>query len=107
MELREIVNGATENGVPAPPADASPRRISPPAPKSSVQSACLYIGPAGQRCDRPAGESGFCSKHHIAQPGEEVSNRVRAKRAAVVIGLLAALWPVIADLIREFIRLFR
>jgi len=76
-------------------------------PKSTVESPCLYIGPSGQRCNRPAGASGFCSKHQLAPAGESDSNAATVKRAAAVIAVLAALWPFIADLIREIIRLFR
>lgn len=76
-------------------------------PKSTVQSPCLYIGPAGERCGRIAGLSGFCPKHQLAAPSESTSNAVTVKRAAAILGVLAALWPVIADLIRELIRLLR
>jgi hypothetical protein len=76
-------------------------------PKSTVQSPCLYIGPAGERCSRTAGPSGFCAKHQLTAPSESTSKAVNVKRAAAVLGVLAALWPFIADLIREIIRLLR
>jgi hypothetical protein len=139
MELRQIVNAATENAAPAAPDDVFSQRITSPAPispddfssrisspspisadtfsprsssqslklsTSTVQGTCLYIGPAGQRCNRAAGASGFCSKHQL-NPSGEVSKSAAIKRAAAISGVLAALWPFIADLIREILRHFR
>jgi len=67
---------------------------------------CLYLGPAGQRCDRRAVEGSFCLRH---QP-DAISEALRTqfpRRALAVIGVLAVLWPVLADLIRELMRFFR
>ncbi len=69
---------------------------------------CLYLGPAGQRCSRRAVEGGFCARH---QPGSSqlagLSVPQISKRAVAFFGLLAVLWPVLADLVRELIRLLR
>jgi hypothetical protein len=76
------------------------------APSPGDQGPCLYLGPAGQRCDRRAIEGGFCSRH---QPGgaRALSVQQVSRRALGVVGLLAVLWPVLADLIRELVRLLR
>ena len=67
---------------------------------------CLYLGPSGQRCSRRAMEGGFCARH---QPGagqfQGLSIPQVSRRGAAVIGLLAVLWPVLADIVRELIRL--
>jgi hypothetical protein len=63
---------------------------------------CLYLGPNGQRCSEPALVGGFCSKH---QPGAaKVARRVLPRVVGAGIGILAAMWPVLADLLREVIR---
>lgn len=63
---------------------------------------CLYFGPSGQRCDRPALEGGFCSKHDPNVVAHKVS--VPARVAAASLGILGVLWPYVADLAREIIR---
>jgi len=69
---------------------------------------CLYLGRAGQRCDRRAVEGGFCARH---QPGagqfQGLSIPQVTRRGVALIGLLAVLWPVLADIVRELIRLLR
>ena len=75
-------------------------------PAIGDQGPCLYFGPSGQRCDRRAIEGGFCSRH---QPGggQTLSVPQISRRTVGVVGLLAVLWPVLADLIRELIRFLR
>jgi Family of unknown function (DUF5763) len=79
-------------------------------PNPAVQTPCLYIGPCGQRCNRPARPDGFCAKHKL-NPGlsqsEEVSDSALIKRAVAVIGVLIALWPLIAELVREILHHLR
>jgi hypothetical protein len=77
-------------------------------PVVTNQGPCLYLGPSGQRCSRRAIDGSFCARH---QP---LGSRTRAltpgrvsRRAAAGVGVLAVLWPVLADLIRELLRLFR
>lgn len=86
---------------------------------SSDQGPCLYFGPQGQRCDRRAVANGFCRRHlpaqldqsarfgaaAPAQPGAASrDSKPFARVIAVGIAIFAALWPVIADLLREIIR---
>ena len=57
------------------------------------QGPCLYLGPAGQRCDRPW-LRGFCARH---QPGAGRPLRQEFSRVvAAGIGIMAAMWPVLA-----------
>ena len=69
---------------------------------------CLYLGSSGQRCNRRAVEGGFCARH---QPGADrlqgLSIPQITRRGVALIGLLAVLWPVLADIVRELIRLLR
>jgi hypothetical protein len=108
---------------------------------SGDQGPCLYFGPQGQRCDRPAIANGFCARHlpaqlnqsarfastsplqtsvaspssrpyaGVASPGfkhygglPSPGTKPFARIIAVGIAIFAALWPVIADLLREIIR---
>jgi hypothetical protein len=86
---------------------------------SGDQGPCLYFGPQGQRCDRRAAASGFCRRHlpaqlnqsarfgtaSPAQPGiASRESKPYARVIAVGIAIFAALWPVIADLLREIFR---
>lgn len=122
MELSQLVNAGSDErdfrhpnaalrDSVAPEADGpDPVRVSfaPAGLSPAVKTPCLYIGPAGQRCDRPARADGFCSKHQQnASDSNEVPSSTIAKRALAVIGVIAALWPLIVDLVRELLRLLR
>lgn len=67
---------------------------------------CLYLGTAGQRCARPAQEGGFCAVH---QPEGPAGGKPGAspRRVGVIMAILALLWPILADIVRELIRIFR
>jgi hypothetical protein len=108
---------------------------------SGDQGPCLYFGPQGQRCDRPAIAYGFCARHlpahvnqsarfgptsppqtGVASPSSQPyagvpspgfkhygglplpGSKPFARIIAVGIAIFAALWPVLADLLREIIR---
>jgi len=75
------------------------------APNSDL-GPCLYFGPAGQRCDRRATEASFCARHQPGAIREALRTQV-PRRALAALGVLAVLWPVLADLVRELIRFFR
>lgn len=72
------------------------------AQPSGDRGPCLYLGPAGQRCDRPALEDGFCSVHQPGGPAGKIgpSNRTLAAIAAIA----GILWPYIADVVRLIVR---
>lgn len=74
-----------------------------------TRSACLYLGPAGERCYRPALDNGFCPSH---QPNASPTalrdrSRSRKKKAAATVGIIAAMWPLIEELLRQLFRLLR
>lgn len=93
------------HGTPTP--NLSLPEPAPPSTLTSIKTPCLYIGPAGQRCNRPALTDGFCAKHRLGSPAVDEPESTFAKRAIAIITVLVALWPVLADLIRELIRLLR
>jgi len=97
-ELGEPDSGATDS---LAESAGKPQRV-----PVDDQGPCLYLGPSGQRCDRRAAAASFCTRH---QPGasQTLSLPQLSRRSAAVIGLLAVLWPVLADLIREIMRLLR
>jgi hypothetical protein len=94
--------------------------VSPAAGKNrNDQGPCLYFGPQGQRCSRPAIGNGFCARHMPAQLGQSgklgavsyarpgaaaLGSRPLGRIIAIGIAIFAALWPVVADLLREIFR---
>lgn len=76
---------------------------------------CLYFGPRGERCTRPALEGGFCARHaHSSQkttgePEEEsgIAPVLTPKRLGALIAAAAALWPFVADVVKEILRHLR
>lgn len=73
--------------------------------KRPDQGPCLYLGPRGQRCGNPAVSGGFCARHQAGEPGgPQVAGRGVSRVVAAGIGILAAMWPVIADVLREVLR---
>jgi hypothetical protein len=132
MERREVVNASNEyeqpgewtfsapkvepiasvSGTPfpsSPTANDQPGGLQTPASQAASGPLCLYLGPAGERCYRPALADGFCSRHQLnptaTAPRDEA--RARRKKAAATVGIVAALWPLIEELIRQIFRLFR
>lgn len=63
---------------------------------------CLYLGPSGQRCERPALEGGFCAVH---TPGSGVALTPNRRRVlAAIAAIIGILWPYVDDVVREIIR---
>jgi Family of unknown function (DUF5763) len=70
-----------------------------PAGQAWPYGPCLYLGPQGQRCDRPAGEDGFCTRH---SPEHAVDRRRIAKQVVAFLLLaLGLLWPLLHDFLRQ------
>jgi hypothetical protein len=70
---------------------------------SNVDSGpCLYLGPAGQRCDRRAVDGAFCAVHRTAGIASKFRDPRRILAAAVTIVVL--LWPYVDELVHEIIR---
>jgi hypothetical protein len=132
MERREVVNASNEYDQPgewtfsAPKVEPIPSvsgtqfpgspggkqhagGLQIPATQVASRHLCLYFGPAGERCDRAALADGFCSRHQL-NPTATASReeaRARRKKAAATVGIVAALWPLIEELLRQIFRLFR
>jgi len=102
MDWDQSVNAEDEIETPGELPDGA----QPAASNASEARPCLYLGPAGQRCNRPATDSGFCSRHQREDtaPGPTL---VPSRRVAVLMVIVALLWPILADLVRELIRLIR
>jgi len=66
---------------------------------------CLYLGRNGERCERPAQPGGFCQRHAPRHPVSVWPSLLR--RAGAALLLLAFLWLVLADLLREIAAWFR
>jgi hypothetical protein len=62
-------------------------------------STCLYFGPDGKRCERAAAEGGFCEKHDPERTSRPLVTLLRI--AAAVMLLVALIWPLLADFLRE------
>ena len=60
---------------------------------------CLYLGPRGQRCNRPAREDGFCRVHSLE--AEPASPWTWFRRVAAILLAAAILWPIIEAFIEE------
>jgi hypothetical protein len=63
---------------------------------------CLYLGPSGQRCAKPALEGGFCALH--SPHSSEATAPHRRRVLAAVAAIAGILWPYVGDLVREIIR---
>ncbi len=63
-------------------------------PQPLVKGPCLYLGPQGQRCDRPAIEDGFCARH--APGAVDLGPWIWFRRFAAILLTAAILWPIIA-----------
>ncbi len=68
-------------------------------------SPCLYLGPRGERCARPAQEDGFCELH--APDGNSMPWARFVRRVAAAFLLIAFLWLILGDFVREVIGRFR
>ena len=107
MERSVNVNAIEDTeSEPLPLDDALPAEALAVSPTAGNPGPCLYLGPAGQRCDRPAVEGSFCSRHQPSPSGSPSSKGI-SRRAIAAGGIIAVLWPVLADLVREIIRLLR
>ncbi len=63
---------------------------------------CLYLGPQGQRCERPALEDGFCERHSPEYAGTR--SRFKKQIVAVILLLAGLLWPLLHELLRTLSR---
>lgn len=73
-----------------------------PLEKQPDQGPCLYLGPKGQRCSDPAIAGGSCAKHD--PDAAKAAAKGVARLVGAGIGILAAMWPILADVIRDVMR---
>lgn len=105
MERRVTVNDRIERFELEVPPELEPLPEAASAGNAAAQGACLYFGPAGQRCSRPALAGGYCSRHRADGPDGEARSparnysRVLTATAAIVL----IVWPYIADLVHDLI----
>jgi hypothetical protein len=107
------------HGLESPRATPRPERFlanrpdqQPPKPSAANRALtgdlgpCLYLGPAGQRCDRGATRAGFCQRH---QPGASVTSAqfFTPKKLAAFLIALAMLWPELTRFLSALARLLR
>ncbi len=96
------------NALPASEDDNAVKRVPRPSrdergDESGPRSVPLsWAKPAGQRCGERAFEGGFCAKH---RPGARPPIVASTKVVAASAGIIGLLWPYLADLVREIIRL--
>jgi hypothetical protein len=72
--------------------------------KGADQGPCLYLGPRGQRCSRRATNAGFCAIHQPDAVTTSGISKPSKKLIASLLAIAAALWPFLADIVREVIR---
>lgn len=81
------------------------------AARATSSLMCLYLGPGGERCDQPALDNGFCPRHqpNASSVGTVLrdQSRGRKKKAAATIGIIAAMWPIVEQILRAIFHLFR
>ena len=73
-------------------------------PASGALGPCLYLGSQGQRCARPATAGGFCAKHQLGALESVVDRRGLPQIVGAGIGILAAAWPIVFDVVRAILR---
>jgi hypothetical protein len=74
---------------------------------ASDQGPCLYLGPAGQRCNRRAVSGGFCGRHIAGATEKQAAAPISPRKLIAIIAAGVALWPILADVIRAILRLIR
>ena len=60
---------------------------------------CLYLGPHGERCDRPAREDGFCLVH--SPEAAQIGPWTWFRRVAAILVAAAILWPIIEAFLEQ------
>jgi len=85
-----------------PASEISSSQTSTNLPSAKDWGPCLYLGPSGQRCARPALEGGFCAIHSPGSAAAITPNRRRV--LAAVAAIIGILWPYVDDVVREIIR---
>ncbi|HWG57843.1 MAG TPA: hypothetical protein VN661_02225 [Candidatus Acidoferrales bacterium] len=125
MELGETVNAAPAEwrstsvfSIPSAGPDRSGAALPAPTPmprmpvaaKSADQGPCLYLGPAGERCEQRALKGGFCRRHQPGAPRFIIGDAnppLTSKRVAAIVAIIGALWPILMDFLHALAKFFR
>jgi len=103
MERRVTVNDRIERVELAVPHELEPSSARREDVQSPAHGPCLYFGPQGERCSRPALAGGYCARHH-SNPAFRLPSRNYTRVLAATIALVLIVWPYVSDLVREFLR---
>ena len=68
------------------------------------QGPCLYLGPAGQRCQARALAGGFCTRHGLNASPREAAVAMSPRKLIAILAAAIALWPILADVVRAILR---
>lgn len=84
--------------------DLFPAAVRTPDHGPQSRGSCLYFGPRGERCTRPASESSFCAQHQSGgTDADSISPRFLG-RAMTAFGVLALILPILVDVLRALAR---
>jgi hypothetical protein len=79
----------------------------PPEPAADVSHGpCLYLGPSGERCSKPALAGDYCTRHH-PDPEKRWPSRSYKRVLLASIALVAILWPYFQDAVQLLARVVR
>jgi len=101
MERRVTVNDGIERLELDVPPELEAEESSPAGPVASG-GPCLYLGPRGERCSRPALEGGYCARHG-GSPAASSPVRSYTRVLAATLALIMLVWPYISDLVRDLL----
>src|SRR5215469_11292978 len=107
MERRVTVNDRIERFELETPPDLEPLPEAAETPSTAkarpALGPCLYLGPAGQRCRKPAIAGGYCPRHHV-DPELKAEGRDYTRVVVATVALVIIIWPYVSDLVRDLIR---
>lgn len=103
MERRVTVNDRIERVELEVPEELQSLAATPQAAQSPAHGPCLYLGPQGERCSRPALAGGYCARHH-SDPAFRLPGRNYSRVLTATIALILIVWPYVSDLVRELLR---
>ncbi len=103
MERRVTVNDRIERVELETPEELQPLAESPKTGQSQAHGPCLYFGPGGERCARPALAGGYCARHHT-DPAFRLPGRSYTRVLTAMVAIILIVWPYVSDLVREVLR---
>lgn len=103
MERRVTVNDRIEQVELEVPQELESAAATSADTQSPAHGPCLYLGPGGERCSRPALAGGYCARHH-SDPAFRLPGRNYTRVLAATVALILIVWPYVSDLVRELLR---